>query len=271
MKSRFENSWFTIFFNQGPNKIDYMGIVYVLIIVLSVFVPTIAEGQNMNLTGNLNINDTQIASTSNLLLSLVVTLAESIIPIIVGAVVGHKSINHWLEKKDRLIKKNTILENYSHGLKGHIDLLDGFVNRVFRSYIIFQKDSGPNAAKITEYCSPEHGIEGFLQFPPTPGELPAKRFVEDYRRLVSKIEETALSKDRLRMGLRFFQNGGSGMDGKVLTITSTLTKAELLIARFLQSSNGVEFTEFHSKYRKLSDGIKNEMGGLELELIRLGA
>ncbi|HJU14690.1 MAG TPA: hypothetical protein VJ792_09575 [Candidatus Nitrosotalea sp.] len=223
----------------------------------------------MNLTGNLNINDTQITSTSNLLLSLLVTLAESILPILVGAAVGHKSINHWLEKKYNLAKKNALLENYSQSLKKHSALLDNFVNEVFRSYIVFRKEDGLQAAEIGEYSSPEQSISGFLRFPSIPGELPWKKFNEEYKRLSSGLEEVSLARERLYLDLRYFLDRGNNMVDKVQSITKKMSESELVIARLLQSTNGGELLEFYKKYRALSGEIRSETGIFELELIHL--
>lgn len=229
----------------------------------------VANGENMNLTGNLNINDTQITSTSNLLLSLLVTLAESILPILVGAAVGHKSINHWLEKKYNLAKKNALLENYSQSLKKHSALLDNFVNEVFRSYIVFRKEDGLQAAEIGEYSSPEQSISGFLRFPSIPGELPWKKFNEEYKRLSSGLEEVSLARERLYLDLRYFLDRGNNMVDKVQSITKKMSESELVIARLLQSTNGGELLEFYKKYRALSGEIRSETGIFELELIHL--
>src|SRR5574337_48659 len=110
------------------------------ITVVLIFIPNMVLGDSLNLTGSLNVNDTQIINTSNLLVSMLVSLAEAIIPILVGAAVGHKSINHWQEKKDRIASKNNIFTDYAQSFKCHSTLLDNFVERVFKSYVVFQKD-----------------------------------------------------------------------------------------------------------------------------------
>ena len=52
--------------------------------------PQFALSESMNLSGSLNLNEIQETSNTSLFLSLAVSLAESIIPIVVGAAVGTK-------------------------------------------------------------------------------------------------------------------------------------------------------------------------------------
>src|SRR5574337_267624 len=153
------------------------------ITVVLIFIPNMVLGDSLNLTGSLNVNDTQIINTSNLLVSMLVSLAEAIIPILVGAAVGHKSINHWQEKKDRIASKNNIFTDYAQSFKCHSTLLDNFVERVFKSYVVFQKDDKSQLAAINDYADIENNINSFLKFSSDVGDLPSHRFGEEYKKL----------------------------------------------------------------------------------------
>lgn len=163
-------------FTRRKLRLDFKATPVLFVLAAVGFVSNSAFGDNLNLTGTLNVNDTQMMSTTNLLLSLIVTLAESVIPILVGAAVGHKSMRYWQEKKDGIATKNNILANYAQSFKRHGTTLDNFVERVFRSYIVFQKEGTPQAASLPEYSSPENNISGYLRFPPDSGQLPTAKF-----------------------------------------------------------------------------------------------
>lgn len=243
---------------------------YLLVITTLIgFVPNIAFGENLNLTGNLNVNDTQMTSTSSLLLSMLVSLAESIIPIVVGATVGHKSITYWHEKKDRIATKNNILANYTQSFKLHSALLDDFVDRVFKAYIVFQKDDASQLIAIKDYTDTENNINSFLKFASDPGELPSKRFVEEYKDIVSKIENISHARNRLYLDLKLLHKGNNEIIEKLHKVENLLVRSELVMSRFFHSTNNNDFINFRNSYLSLSNEVKNQTDRIELELVQL--
>lgn len=234
-------------------------------------VPNLAFGQNMNLSGNLNINDTQLTSTTNLLLSMLVSLAESIIPLVVGSVVGHKSITYWHEKKDKMASKNKILAGYSQSFKTHIQLLDNFAHRVFKSYVAFGADKGAQAFPLDEYSNTEDKVSGFLRFPSEPGAMPSRMFHDEYDELGDKINDIAQARERLYLDLRSFRKDGAAMIEKLQNIKALLKRSEILLDKFIKSSDGEGFLDCYNRYTSLSGRIKNEAEGLELDLIQFSS
>ncbi len=202
---------------------------------------------------------------------MLVTLAESIIPIVVGAVVGHKSITHWQEKKDRIARKNRILDNYSQSVKMHGILLGNFVQKVFKSYIIFRNPETDQSAAVAEFTSTKDNVGGFLEFPSNPSELPCKKFASDYEDLLSRIDGLSQSLDRLYIDLGALQSRGKESIGRLQTIRDLQKRSELVAAKFLQSATRDEFILVHKQFRSLCDSIKEETDAFETELCRLRA
>lgn len=222
----------------------------------------------MNLTGSLNVNDYQMTSTTNLLLSLVVTLAESLIPILVGAAVGHKSITHWQEKKDRIARKNHLLETYSQAVKSHMILLENFVQRVFSSYITFQAAEAPQAA-IMEFTSEKDNIRGFLKFPSEPADLPSKRFHLEYEDLALEIANLSHPMDRLLLDIQYLPKNYRNMADGLQRIRELQKRAELVTASFLNSTTRDEFLAFRKRFQTLCNEVKGETDKFENELAGL--
>ena len=243
-------------------KILWLG----LAVCLSAAAPGLAYGENMNLTGSLNVNDMQVTSTSNLLLSMLVTLAESIIPILVGAAVGHKSITHWQEKKDVISRKNSILENYSLSFKMHNSLLDNFVNKIFREYVVFEKDGNVHPSELTDNTSQENKIEGYLRFPRESGESPSVKFHDEYMNLFSKIDDVSSARDRLYLDLRVFRRGADRMIERLQEVRKLLFSSEIVLLRLMESTNGDDFLGYRDRYESLSRAIKKATDKIDSDL-----
>lgn len=233
--------------------------------------PNIVLGQNMNLSGSLNVNDTQVISTTNLLLSLVVSLAESIIPLVVGAAVGHKSIAYWHEKKDRIATKNNMIEDYARSFKIHGPMLDNFVQKVFRSYVIFGEAGGVQAVPLNEYSASEDKVKGFLKFPTDPNELPSRKFCEEYGELGDKIGEVSHSRECLYLDLKYFGREGLEMVEKLQNIKNLLRRSEIVLDKFVKSTDREEFMGCYETYQSLSGRIKTEMGKIESDMVRVSS
>lgn len=225
-------------------------------------------GQDMNLTGTLNVNDTQVTSTSNLLLSMLVSLAESIIPIVVGAAVGHKSIAYWHEKKAKMATRSSIRANYALSFKMHSTLMDNFAHRVFKSYVTFTQ-SGDSKPAPREYSSSEDKAEGFLKFPSDPSEFPSKRFYEEYAELDDKINGVSQARESLYMDLKYLRADGTAMIERLQNIREMLAWSEALLDKFVKSVDADSFASCYNLYSSLSGRIKNEAEKVETELVKL--
>lgn len=232
------------------------------------FSPNFVLGDNVNLSGNLNVNDTQIVSTSNLLISMLVTLAESIIPILVGAAVGHKSITHWQEKKDEIVTRNNIIRKYTESVKYHISSLDEFVERIFKSYLVFQKDEETVFQSGKSYSDKENGIDTFLKFSSDPKSLPSTRFQEEYNNLGMVIHNISNIRNSLYLDLKKFNKEKFNLEEKLRLIDDLIAKSELVAFRFFGSKNINEFVSFHDTYMAWRTKIRNETEKFESELIR---
>lgn len=232
-------------------------------------IPNVVLGQNLNLSGNLNINDNQITSSTNLLLSMIVSIAEAVAPILVGAFVGHKAINHWQDKKNKIATRNNIFTDYTQSFRRHDTLLDSFVNRVFKSYVVFDKDDRSQLILVNSYTDAENGISGFLKFPSDPNEFPSKRFIDEYKDLALEIDNVAHARDRLYLNLRLYYKDSHVMIEKLKNIKNLLARSELVMDKFFQSTNGHDFIKFHDSHITLSNKILDEIKSFESELIQL--
>ena len=240
-----------------------------IMILTVLLIPNVALGQNLNLTGNLNINDNQIASSTNLLLSMIVSIAEAVIPILVGAFVGHKAINHWQEKKNKIATRNNIFTDYTQSFRRHGTLLDNFVNRVFKSYVVFDKGDKSQLISVNSYTDAENGISGFLRFPSDPNEFPSKKFLFEYKDLALEIDNTSHARDRLYLNLKLYYKDDPRMIEKLKNIKNLLAKSDLVMDKFFQSTNGHDFIKFCDSYCTLSNEIEDKVKSFESELIQL--
>ncbi len=223
----------------------------------------------MNLTGSLNLNEVQETSNTSLLLSLAVSLAESVIPIVIGATVGHKAMKYWQEKKEKVATKSSVLADYVQSFKRRGALLDGFVKRIFGAYIVFERDAKSQLVTIKDYTDGEFGIQGFLKFPSDANELPSRRFAEEYKELVLETDKTAHVKNRLYSSLGLYYKDGNEATKKLEYIENLLNKAELVVNKFFSSTNGDDFVKLRDNYFALSEKIASETENIGLELTRL--
>ena len=256
----------------GVSDLDCRTIFMYIVVALTIFsTPNVVLGQNLNLSGNLNINDTQVTHVSDQLLSMLISLAESIIPIVVGAAVGHKSIAYWQEKKDKMLTKNNILAGYAQSFKIHGPLLDNFAHRVFKSYVIFKENNDGKSIPLNDYSNAEDKVGGFLKFPSDPNELPSKRFYEEYRELYDKIDDISQARERLYLDLKYFRGDSNKIIEKLQGVKSLLKRSELLLDKFMKSTDSEDFINCYNCYRSLSEKIKDEMDKSESDLVRFSS
>ncbi|HJT10916.1 MAG TPA: hypothetical protein VJ771_09075 [Candidatus Nitrosotalea sp.] len=223
----------------------------------------------MSLSGNLNLNEVQETSNTSLFLSLAVSLAESIIPIIVGAAVGHKAMRYWQEKKSKMASKNQIIEDYLQSFKRSSTLLDRFIHRIFEAYVVFEQDATSKLILIKDYTDESHDIRGFLKFPTNKDELPSNRFIEEYKEFVSDLDRSSHIGNRLYSSLTLFYKDGDETIKKLESIENLLNKSKLVMKKFFHSTNETEFIKFYDKYFILHDQIAMETKNIELDLAQL--
>lgn len=237
------------------------------VVGIMTLIPGTIYAQNVTLSGNLNVNDNQMTSTSNLLLQVLASLAESIIPLIIGAVIGHKAIAFWLGKKERISTKNDAIANYSQAIKSHISLLDSFVERIFMSYLVFQKDEKSAQSPVVQYSNPQDNVTSFLKFPSEEDQMPSRRFSEEYKQLFSSISCFSSAGDRLVLDLKSIQKDDPKSFEKLEKIQGLIKRSEVLVAKFIQSKSSDELSSFRERFIALGRTIKAETDDFEKDLI----
>lgn len=246
-----------------------IAILFCILIIMALSAPQFALSESMNLSGSLNLNEIQQTSNTSLFLSLAVSLAESIIPIVVGAAVGHKAMRYWQEKKSKIASKNQVIEDYLQSFKRSSTLLDGFVKRTFDAYIIFEQDTTSNLIMMKDYTDENQNIRGFLKFPTNKDEQPSNRFIEEYKEFVLELDRTNHARNRLYSYLAIFYKDGDKTIQKLKSIENLLNKSKLVINKFFHSANEADFVKFYDKYFVLSGEIVTQTENIESELAQL--
>lgn len=235
--------------------------------VLAVFIPQAALGADMNLSGSVNLHEFQNVSSSSLLLSVLASLAESIIPLIVSAIIGHKTIRYWQQRKSEISTRNSTITGYAQSFKRCNTLQDNFVDRVFEAYVTFERDA-PQLASLNDYSYNEYNIHGFLKFPSEAAELPSSRFRNEYRELAAEIDNTEHARSHLYSILRLYHDPEKIMT-KLDQIRDMLSKSEIILNKFFNSKNSDEFIRFRENYFAHSNKIAGEIRNMESEIIQL--
>lgn len=241
--------------------------VLVAMAVLTVCIPQVAQGSDTNLSGSVDLHEFQSISTTSLILSTLASLAESIIPIIVGALVGHKAIRYWQQRKNEISTRNSVITEFAQSFKRCNLLQDNFVGRVFGAYVTFERD-GSQLAALKDYSYSEYNIQGFLKFPSDAAEMPSTKFRNEYMELASEIDRTSHAGSHLYSILRLYRDS-ERIISKLEQVKDMLVKSEIILSRLLNSKSPDDFVKMHVNYLASSRKIAEEIRSMESEIIRL--
>lgn len=256
---------------------------------------------NLTVTGNVTLNEKSNQNSCDSKcedpnFSFLRSLALAVIPIVVGGIVTRFSTNFWQEKKDKIQTKKDILTDYDQSYKKQSVLLDTFVIRMYESYLTYDNDTmlqphtsnkekyvihkikgveftevdGYQFYKEDKYNDKKREIIGFIKFPLLhKEEHPLRKLSREYEKLLSEIDKTVFSANRLFSNLRLFYQNSSDVIEELTKIDSKMDDLMGILGRMIYSRNIVDFVTFDHLYDELSEEVTADIKNFENDFVKL--
>ena len=225
-------------------------------IIILTSLSTNCYAENFNLTGNVTLTQKDSKSDPNqdFLRSITLTL----IPIGAGYLVAHFSTNHWQDRKDKINKKQkiveSILKDYDESFKKEGVLLDAFADKIYETYLVYDNPE-KNRLKSKSYSRHNLEVDAFIDFPQNIEKQPLAKFGVDYKKLLTNIDACIEIGNHLYSQLRMYYENSQDIITNLDSLADKLIDGSVVLSRLLHCKTDKDLEKYYNIYQNVSSEI----------------